>query len=102
MNEQFKEFLAAGVGREVTTCLHCMFQKKICGRFPSTPARLSSVRLLGAGERVPTMERGGDRSNALAKQGGSAGKDSAGRPRRRPFSISTDPLSWCLVCAHPV
>ena len=59
MNEQFKEFLAAGVGREVTTCLHCIFQKKICGRFPSTPARLSSVRLLGAGERVPTMERGG-------------------------------------------
>jgi hypothetical protein len=42
MNEQFKEFLAAGVGREVTTLfmLYIPQKKKYVGRFPSTLARL--------------------------------------------------------------
>jgi hypothetical protein len=60
-------------------------RKKIPWRFPPDDRPdFPAVRLLGAGERVPTMERGGDRSNALANQGGSAGKDSAGRSRRWP------------------
>ena len=80
-------------------------RKKICWRFPLDPGPTLLSASIRAGEKgtfYGTRLRVGDGSNALAWQGGSAGKDSAGRPRRWPVvEVVVTPYSWIPSATCP-
>jgi hypothetical protein len=92
--------LGCGSRAESDHLVYVVYSRKKCGDSPRPWPDFPGVRLLVAGERVPTMERGGDRETRWLSKAAQPQKPHGGTPGPRPYSISTDPLFWGPVCAH--